>query len=113
MVDYTVCLGDYGFPFLRGGFFDIDCDDSASGGVEVGLEQVREMLKGDSEPVLPAELEDIESLQGVKNFPVRVKCALLAWVTLIEGLKNYESDAAATQATVTTEEDEKNDDNAR
>jgi nitrogen fixation NifU-like protein len=28
--------------------------------------------------------EDLESLQGVKKFPVRVKCALLPWTALLE-----------------------------
>lgn len=67
-------------------------------------QQVREMLKGDSDPVLPPEFEDIESLQGVKNFPVRIKCALLAWVTLIEGLKNFTADGPAKKTTISTEE---------
>jgi len=36
------------------------------------------------------ELGDIEVLEGVKQFPVRIKCALLAWVTLVDSLKNIE-----------------------
>ena len=43
---------------------------------------VRKILKGEEDAELPEELEDIESLRGVRQFPVRVKCALLAWVTL-------------------------------
>jgi len=41
--------------------------------------------------VLPArpEMEDLEALQGVKKFPVRVKCALLPWSTLKEALETY------------------------
>ena len=31
--------------------------------------------------------EDIEALEGVKKFPVRIKCALLPWTTLGEGMK--------------------------
>jgi nitrogen fixation NifU-like protein len=31
-------------------------------------------------------LGDLEALQGVKNYPVRIKCALLAWNTLLEAL---------------------------
>jgi nitrogen fixation NifU-like protein len=38
--------------------------------------------------VAPAEeLGDLEALQGVAKFPVRVKCATLAWHTLEDGLK--------------------------
>ena len=32
---------------------------------------------------------DLGALKGVRQFPVRIKCALLAWVTLIEGLQKY------------------------
>ena len=35
----------------------------------------------------PAELGDLEALQGVAKFPVRVKCATLAWHVLEEGLR--------------------------
>ncbi len=40
---------------------------------------------------LPEELEDLESLQGVKKYPVRIKCALLPWNTLLEGIQNHTS----------------------
>ena len=38
-------------------------------------------------------LGDLEALQGVVKFPVRIKCATLAWNTLEQGL-----DEAATTA---------------
>ena len=31
-------------------------------------------------------LGDLEALQGVRNYPVRIKCATLAWTTLQEAL---------------------------
>ncbi|MBI3966589.1 MAG: SUF system NifU family Fe-S cluster assembly protein [Chloroflexi bacterium] len=34
----------------------------------------------------PERIGDLESLQGVKKYPVRIKCALLAWNTLLEAL---------------------------
>jgi nitrogen fixation NifU-like protein len=37
------------------------------------------------------DLGDLEALEGVKNFPVRIKCALLSWTTLMEGLENWEN----------------------
>ena len=37
------------------------------------------------------ELGDLEALQGVAKFPVRVKCATLAWHTLEDGLKQRKS----------------------
>lgn len=33
------------------------------------------------------DLEDLSALEGVKKYPVRVKCALLGWTTLDEALK--------------------------
>jgi nitrogen fixation NifU-like protein len=35
-----------------------------------------------------ATLGDLEALQGVRKFPVRIKCADLAWTTLEEALHN-------------------------
>ncbi len=32
------------------------------------------------------EYGDLEALQGVRKYPVRIKCALLAWTTLEEGI---------------------------
>jgi len=44
------------------------------------------MLKENSfEPTV--NLGDLEVLEGVKKYPVRIKCALLPWNTLIEGMK--------------------------
>ena len=51
---------------------------------------VKALLKGEIDEV-DEELGDIDSLAGVRQFPVRVKCALLSWVTLVEGLKNFEA----------------------
>jgi nitrogen fixation protein NifU and related proteins len=36
-----------------------------------------------------AALGDLEALQGVRRFPVRIKCADLAWVTLAEALAGH------------------------
>ena len=38
-------------------------------------------------------LGDLEALQGVAKFPVRIKCATLAWYTLTEALDAPPSDA--------------------
>jgi nitrogen fixation NifU-like protein len=47
---------------------------------------------------LAAELEgvalgDLEALQGVVKFPVRIKCATLAWNTLAQGLDDNGAEA--------------------
>lgn len=48
---------------------------------------------------LEADLEgirlgDLEALQGVVKFPVRIKCATLAWNTLQQGLDDAEREAS-------------------
>ena len=39
----------------------------------------KQMLHGNEAAADDAELGDLRALQGVSRFPVRVKCALLAW----------------------------------
>jgi nitrogen fixation protein NifU and related proteins len=54
-------------------------------------------LEGESDGAdLAADLEgvrlgDLEALQGVVKFPVRIKCATLAWNTLQQGLDETEA----------------------
>ena len=45
------------------------------------------------EPDPSVQLGDLEALQGVVKFPVRIKCATLSWNTLAQGLE--EAAAAA------------------
>ena len=47
----------------------------------------------DTEPDAEVALGDLEALQGVVKFPVRIKCATLAWNTLIEALESTPSDS--------------------
>jgi nitrogen fixation NifU-like protein len=68
-------------------------------------ELVKKMLKGDAADI-PDEFGDLDALRGVRKFPVRIKCALLAWITLIEGLKNYKEGRKAEKTVVSTENDE-------
>ena len=52
--------------------------------------------ESDGEPAPPdpdVKLGDLEALQGVVKFPVRIKCATLAWNTLAQALD--EADGAA------------------
>jgi len=41
------------------------------------------------------DLGDLKALEGVKKFPVRIKCALLSWTTLIDALESHRSNAEA------------------
>jgi nitrogen fixation NifU-like protein len=44
-------------------------------------------------PDADVDLGDLEALQGVAKFPVRIKCATLAWYTLVEALDRPASDS--------------------
>lgn len=62
------------------------------------------MVSGEA---LGEEYGDIEALVGVAKFPVRVKCASLAWKTLEQALNNEQDNqaaAAAARVPVTTDE---------
>jgi len=46
-----------------------------------------EMMHGDEEAARDKALGDLRALQGVSKFPVRIKCALLAFDALQEAIK--------------------------
>jgi len=60
---------------------------------------VKSLLKGETidESV---DLGDLEALEGVNKFPVRIKCALLSWTTLIDGIESLsEAETLTTSST--------------
>jgi nitrogen fixation NifU-like protein len=48
-----------------------------------GLEGKDDLTESDTE-----SLGDLAALEGVKKYPVRIKCAVLSWNTLLEALKD-------------------------
>jgi nitrogen fixation NifU-like protein len=66
-------------------------------------EAFRAVMHGQSVPP-EVDLGDLEALEGVKKFPVRVKCALLPWITLIDALHAWRDGAAETTTTTESEE---------
>ena len=47
----------------------------------------KDMMLSKTQPeAMPAELEAVNALAGVRKYSVRVKCATLAWNTLLQGL---------------------------
>ena len=51
----------------------------------------RELMRGDTlAPADLAPLQDLVALQVVRQYPVRIKCALLPWTALEEGLAQME-----------------------
>ena len=66
----------------------------------VGIERARElvalfkdvMLSKTQPEALPVELENVQALAGVRKYATRVKCATLAWNTVLQGLDARKSD---------------------
>jgi nitrogen fixation protein NifU and related proteins len=59
------------------------CGKTVAEALSLG-ETMREMMHGHPPST---ELGDLDALEGVAKFPVRVKCALLAWVALRDALE--------------------------
>ncbi len=53
-----------------------------------------EMMHGSQEAAKDKQLGDLRALAGVSKFPVRIKCALLAWNALQEAGKNVRGDGS-------------------
>lgn len=51
------------------------------------IEQFRHLIREGKEPD-GESMDDIASLAGVSQLPVRVKCATLPWTTMEEALKS-------------------------
>ncbi len=62
---------------------------------------VKAMLKGEdiSTETNGMDLGDLEALRGVNKFPVRIKCALLSWTTMMDALKSKLNDNNITNST--------------
>jgi nitrogen fixation NifU-like protein len=67
--------------------------ESVKGGTLEHAEQLSDAFKSvmtaNGSPESLGEAEDLEALQGVKRYPVRVKCALLPWTALQEAVDLY------------------------
>ena len=71
--------------------------------IERMAEVFRRLIHGE-EPPAGMDLGDLEALKGVAKFPVRVKCALLPWMTLKEALKAWTEGRGEVDRSTTTEE---------
>lgn len=56
---------------------------------EEDAEAVRRLMHGEA-TLKDRELGDLEALEGVRHFPVRVKCALLPWMTLRDAIASFQ-----------------------
>ena len=57
------------------------------------IEAMKGLMQG-QDPDPSVDLGDLESLAGVRKFPVRVKCAALSWNIVEQGLEGYRGDVA-------------------
>ena len=55
------------------------------------------------EPANDEELGDLIALQGVRKFPVRIKCATLSWVALEQGVEEFAATRGKVVAKASTE----------
>ncbi|MEJ2049739.1 MAG: SUF system NifU family Fe-S cluster assembly protein [Calditrichota bacterium] len=55
------------------------------------------MMRGEAEFPDTDEFLDVNSLKGVADFPVRLKCATLAWDTIRRGIKHFRSTEKITE----------------
>lgn len=53
-------------------------------------DQFRALVRGELDPSQPNDLGKLTLFEGVKDLPVRVKCAVLPWATLRSALKGEE-----------------------
>lgn len=65
------------------------------------VSRFKAMMHG--EPVGEDELGDLMALQGVRKFPVRIKCATLSWVALEQGVQEYEASRGKVVAKASSE----------
>jgi len=58
----------------------------------------KRVMHGEEAPS-EVDLGDLEALTGVRKFPVRIKCALLPWVTLLDAMLAREQGRETARAT--------------
>jgi nitrogen fixation NifU-like protein len=59
-----------------------------------GMMSIEDAEAAEADGDVDVKLGDLEALQGVVKFPVRIKCATLAWNTLVQALDQVPSTAA-------------------
>ncbi|MDR5682997.1 MAG: SUF system NifU family Fe-S cluster assembly protein [Armatimonadota bacterium] len=67
------------------------------------VDRFKAMMQG--QPVDAEEAGDLAALQGVRKFPVRIKCATLAWVALQQGVAEYEAGHRQVVTAASSEDD--------
>ena len=71
------------------------------------VDAFKSMMKGEKQFSDEGDFEELSSLKGVLEFPVRVKCATLSWNTVRNGLLQFkakENEKAKTETAIHDEE---------
>ncbi len=77
----------------------VDEDDESGDDAEAIVAAKASASAGDAGSIAGAaekpdlSMGDLSALRGVKKFPVRIKCAVLSWNTLLEALEQASADA--------------------
>jgi len=66
-------------------------------------EAFKQMMHGHPPPP-DLDMGDLDALEGVRQFPVRIKCALLAWMTMIDALRDDAAGKKASSSITSMEE---------
>lgn len=74
--------------------------------IEELINQFRRMMRKELDEEAIQELGDLQAVQGVTKFPIRIKCAVLAWNTLQEALLNRDEDSREISYEEEMDEDE-------
>jgi nitrogen fixation NifU-like protein len=70
------------------------------------VDNFKAMMKGEKEFLDEGDFEELSAMKGVLEFPVRIKCATLAWNTFRNGLLKWKSNTQAIMKTETTLKEE-------
>lgn len=60
--------------------------DKSADTAEYIANSFKALLLSSNSQGLPEGFEELRSLEGVKKYPVRIKCAILCWETLLNGI---------------------------
>ena len=65
-------------------------------------ETVQRMFTSDEFDIDSVDIGDLEALQGVRRFPVRIKCALLAWKVLDQAIAELSGESLEADTDIQT-----------
>ncbi len=86
--DLSVCTKGCAICTASGSIMSEKVKDMSIEEVEKFIERVKKYLKGELPEEEFEDIFELKALSGVRRLPVRIKCALLPWITLENTLKH-------------------------